>query len=64
MTLIKNVLQPADTVLRKNSEDVLVSLRNDKPNELMNAYLEILKSKHSSRSLFRDPSVPLSGLFR
>ena len=64
MTLIKNVLQPADTVLRKNSEDVLVSLRNDKPNELMSAYLDILRSKLSSRSLLGDPSIALPGLFR
>lgn len=41
--IINNVLQPNDPNLRKQSEDILNNLRNEKPNELVCAYLEILK---------------------
>ena len=41
--IISNVLQPNDANLRKQAEDLLTSLRNDKPNELIGAYLDILK---------------------
>jgi hypothetical protein len=38
-------LQPQDANLRKTAEGILVNLRNEKPNELMLAYLEVLKGK-------------------
>ncbi len=41
--IIKDVLQPNDPALRKNSEALLTTLRNEKPNELIVAYLNILK---------------------
>lgn len=41
--IIKDVLQPNDQNLRKQSENLLTTLRNDKPNELIYAYLNILK---------------------
>ena len=42
--LIDNILQPKDQVLRKNSEDTLVNLRTERPNELIMAFLTILES--------------------
>lgn len=45
--IIKDVLQPNDPNLRKQSENLLTSLRNDKPNELILAYLNILKGNPS-----------------
>lgn len=45
--IIKDVLQPNDPNLRKQSENLLTSLRNDKPNELILAYLNILKGTPS-----------------
>ena len=41
--IIRDVLQPNDQNLRKQSENLLTTLRNDKPNELICAYLNILK---------------------
>lgn len=41
--IINNVLQPNDPNLRKQSEEILNNLRSEKPNELVCAYLEILK---------------------
>jgi hypothetical protein len=41
--IINDVLQANDPALRKQSEDILTNLRNEKPNELICAYLEILK---------------------
>lgn len=46
--IINNVLQANDTNLRKQSEDILTNLRNEKPNELICAFLEILKGNPSS----------------
>lgn len=37
-------MQPQDASLRKEAESILQKLRSEKPNELMLAYLEILKS--------------------
>jgi len=45
ISIITNVLQPQDANLRKTAEGILVNLRNEKPNELMLAYLEVLKGK-------------------
>lgn len=45
ISIISNVLQPQDANLRKSAEGILVNLRNEKPNELMLAYLEVLKGK-------------------
>ena len=44
MKIIGDVLQPKDAALRKHSEQLLVDLRNSKPNELVTAYLQILGS--------------------
>jgi len=44
LKIIADVLQPQDAALRKNSEQLLVDLRNTKPNELAAAYLSILSS--------------------
>lgn len=44
LQIISNVLQPQDANLRKEAENILQNLRNEKPNELMLAFLEILKS--------------------
>ncbi len=38
------MLQPQDANLRKQAEEILKKLREEKPNELMLAYLEILRS--------------------
>ena len=46
--IIADVLQPNDPNLRKQSEDLLASLRNEKPNELIFAYLDILKGTSPS----------------
>jgi hypothetical protein len=43
ISIITNVLQPQDANLRKEAENILLNLRNTNPNELMKAYLEILK---------------------
>jgi len=45
ISIISNVLQPQDANLRKSAEGILINLRNEKPNELMLAYLEVLKGK-------------------
>lgn len=45
LQIIANVLQPKDANLRKEAEEILKKLRVEKPNELMLAYLEILRSK-------------------
>lgn len=44
LQIISNVLQSQDAALRKEAEAILQKLRGEKPNELMLAYLEILKS--------------------
>lgn len=44
--IIGDVLQPHDQALRKQSEEILINLRNEKPNELISAYLDILKGKY------------------
>ena len=44
-TLISNILQHNDEALRKKSEQTLVSLRNERSNELMTALIGILESK-------------------
>lgn len=41
--IIGDILQPDNPALRKQSEDILTSLRNEKPSELITAYLDILK---------------------
>ena len=41
--IISDVLQANDANVRKQAEDLLTTLRNDKPNELIGAYLDILK---------------------
>jgi hypothetical protein len=40
--LIGNILQPTDQNLRKQSEATLVSLRTERPNELISAFIAIL----------------------
>jgi hypothetical protein len=45
ISIISNVLQPQDANLRKSAEGILLNLRTEKPNELMLAYLEVLKGK-------------------
>lgn len=60
-TLISNILQPNNEALRKESEQTLVSLRNERPNELMTAFIGILESKiyqstHPEFSLLFPPS--------
>lgn len=45
LTIIANVLQPQDSNLRKSAEAILLATRNEKPNELIYAYLEILLSE-------------------
>src|SRR5205809_1061291 len=44
LKIIEDVLQPGNTNLRKDAENLLITLRNEKPNELMKAYLDILSS--------------------
>ena len=44
MKIISDFLQSKDSNLRKQSEQVLLELRNTKPNELISAYLAILNS--------------------
>ena len=41
--IIADILQPDDSNLRKQSEEILNTLKNEKPNELISAYLDILK---------------------
>ena len=48
ISIISNVLQPQDANLRKYAEGILLNLRTEKPNELMLAYLEVLKGKQTS----------------
>ena len=48
ISIISNVLQPQDANLRKSAEGILLNLRTEKPNELMLAYLEVLKGKEIS----------------
>ena len=45
-TLISNILQPNNEALRKESEATLVTLRNDRPNELIGAFIGILDSNN------------------
>ena len=45
--IISNFLQSQDSNLRKQSEQVLLELRNTKPNELVSAYLDILNSENA-----------------
>lgn len=45
-TLISNILQPNNEALRKESEQTLVTLRNDRSNELLTAFIGILESKN------------------
>lgn len=44
--LIAGILQGENQDLRKSSEATLVTLRNDKPNELMAAFIAILDSNN------------------
>lgn len=45
-TLISNILQPSNEALRKESEQTLVTLRNEKPNELITAFVGILDGQY------------------
>ena len=42
ISLVSNILQPNDKILRENSEKTLVGLRSSNPNELMMTFLAIL----------------------
>ena len=71
--IISDVLQANDANVRKQAEDLLTTLRNDKPNELIGAYLDILKgipvyisdptlSKQESSQLLNSDFVSLTFL--